>query len=81
MALVAQVLLRFTDQMVPRAPPVGQARVIAAAFACDHEYVTVRRLTEALVRPDGDRIVSVEVAENMPAWLVWTVEPLALATP
>src|SRR5262245_8463413 len=74
-------LLRLAYQVVPRPPPAGQAGVIAASLACDGEDVAMGRLTEALMRPDGDRVVSVEVAEDPSARLVRAVEPGALSAP
>ena len=55
--------------------------MVAAALPCDDQDVPVRRLAEALVRPYGDRVVPVEVAEDPPARLPGAVEPLALAAP
>jgi len=66
-------LLSLADEVVPWTPPAREPSVIAAALAGNHEDVTVRRLAETLVRPDGDGVVAVEVAKDSASGLVRAV--------
>ena len=47
--------------------------MVTPAFARGHQDVAVRRLSTAVVRPDDDSVVAVEVAEGSTPRLVGTV--------
>ena len=55
--------------------------MVATAFPCDREDVSVIRLSEPRVRPHGDRIVALEVAEDPSAGFSRAMEPGAFAAP
>ena len=55
--------------------------MVAAALPGDRHDVSVGRLPQTGVRPHGDGVVAVEVAEHPPARLAGPVEPGALAAP
>ena len=55
--------------------------MVTPAFAGDRQDVSVSQLSQALVRPDDDGVIAVEVTKRSPARLAGTVQPRTLAAP
>ena len=55
--------------------------MVATAFPCDREDVSVIRLSQPRVRPHSDRIVALEVTEDPSAGFARAMEPGTFAAP